>query len=241
MKSSVKECSAGKPKEMPPVPDLKMWGYHHPGDSQSYGHKLHTKHGEYHIMPATSGGRHVGYHLQFAHTGESKPEKGEGMWEDLGLHTHPGKAVAAARAHHKERDKESGGSKKSKMLSKLKKSKKNESVVESVDKQLRRNRLAKLISNARRLKRSAVDRARNGDYIRKNPYAGLTPDEVRGGKLAATYLRKRFSTRSKLVKYHFKRRDRADLSFRGRPAYGIKNNGKLVTPAKSDRKKIGKN
>ena len=93
--------SAAPAKPIPNLPDWnRNWGSPSTSDRSTY--QLNTKHGEYHLSPvADKNGRFVGHHLQFAHTGEGK-RKGPGMWHDLGLHTHPGMAVAAARKHHDE-------------------------------------------------------------------------------------------------------------------------------------------
>ena len=90
-----------KPK--PEVPNLPDWMYNYDGANGSHqdGRKLRTKHGEYYMSPVSDkNNRFVGYHLSFAHTGEGKPSK-DGMWTDLGLFTHPGLAVGAARKHHR--------------------------------------------------------------------------------------------------------------------------------------------
>lgn len=86
------------PPAVPNLPDWRSWGNQGIHDRQKYSHT--TKHGEYHFAPvAGTDGKFVGYHLQFAHTGEGK-KTGPGVWTDLGLHTHPGLAIGSARKHH---------------------------------------------------------------------------------------------------------------------------------------------
>lgn len=93
---------AKKLLDVPNIPDwMRQWGQA-PGSDSHHGYKHTTPFGEYHISPAVDkAGKQVGFQLQFAHTGEGKKDKDHpGMWHDLGLHTHPGLAVAAARKHH---------------------------------------------------------------------------------------------------------------------------------------------
>lgn len=101
IKSAFHVPSPVNPKKMPDVPNLMDWRKIYGNDDYegNHTHKHTTKFGEYHIQPAKDkAGKVVGYHLQFAHTGEGKP--GQGMWTDLGVHSHPGKSIAAARKHH---------------------------------------------------------------------------------------------------------------------------------------------
>ncbi len=93
--------TAAAPKPVPNLQDWnRNWGAVSTNDRSSY--QLNTKHGEYHLSPvADKNGRFVGHHLQFAHMGEGK-RRGPGLWHDLGLHAHPGMAVAAARKHFEE-------------------------------------------------------------------------------------------------------------------------------------------
>lgn len=91
-----------KLREIPkhPVPNIMGWGSHYGSDSQ-YDHpsrKLSTTYGTYHLSPVFDKSQTMsGYSLKFAHTGEGKQTA---LWHDLGLFTHQGKAIHAARKHH---------------------------------------------------------------------------------------------------------------------------------------------
>lgn len=88
------------PRLKPDVPNLPDWMSHYSSDSQ-YDHPLRrhsTKYGTYHISPVFDRSNTLaGYSLKFVHTGEGKQSA---LWHDLGVHTHPGKAIAKARNHH---------------------------------------------------------------------------------------------------------------------------------------------
>lgn len=86
------------------VPGVTKWSMYAGGTSAAkgkYGYTFAVPQGEYHISPFTTKfGRHAGYSLKFAATGERPRGSGGGLWHDLGNHRSPQSAASAAAKHY---------------------------------------------------------------------------------------------------------------------------------------------
>lgn len=86
------------------IPGIAGWNTYAGGTAAAAGkhaYDLYVPEGQYTIGPISSQrGRHLGYSLKFAATGQQPRGGHGGLWHDLGMHRSPASAAVAARKHY---------------------------------------------------------------------------------------------------------------------------------------------